>query len=81
MNQRLATLGPKMNQKLAALGDRSVHQSPDNQSRVAYAKLSIEEMALNAIHDCHSGTIGVEISIKDGRLGKVKRLQVVFQRE
>jgi len=43
--------------------------------------LSIQEMAVDAIRAGHSGTIGVEIPIKDGRLGKVKRLQIVFQPE
>ena len=53
----------------------------DNQSRVEYAVQSIEEMAIHAIRAGHSGTIGVEISVKEGRLGKVKRLQIVFQPE
>ena len=72
MNQRLAT---------PTAARLRANRSPDNQSRVEYAKLSIEEMAFDAVRDCHSGTIGVEISVKDGRLGKVKRLEVVFQRE
>jgi len=53
----------------------------DNQSRVEYAKLAIEQMARLAIQEGQSGTIGVEIPIKDGKLGKVKRLQIVFQPE
>ncbi len=53
----------------------------DNQSRVEYAKLAIKEMAINAVCDAYSGTIGVEIPVKNGKLGKVKRQQVVFQRE
>lgn len=56
-----------------------VDRPTDNRSRVEYAKLSIEEMAVDAVRACHSGTIGVEISVKDGKLGKVKRLQIVFQ--
>jgi hypothetical protein len=53
----------------------------DNQRRVEYAMVSIQEMALHAIRAGHSGTIGVEIPVKDGRLGKVKRLQIVFEPE
>jgi len=53
----------------------------DNQSRIDFAKLSIEEMAADAICKRCNGTIGVEISVKDGQLGKVKRLQIVFQSE
>jgi len=53
----------------------------DNQSRVEYAKLAIEQLARMAIQECQSGTIGIEIPIKDGKLGKVKRLQIVFQPE
>lgn len=53
----------------------------DNQSRVEYAKLAIKEMAIDAVCSAHSGTIGVEIPVHHGKLGKVRRLQVVFQRE
>ena len=53
----------------------------DNQSRIEFAKLSIEQMAADAICSRSNGTIGVEISVKDGQLGKVKRLQIVFQSE
>ena len=52
-----------------------------NESRVEYAMLSIQEMAIDAMRSGHCGTIGIEIPIKDGRLGKVKRLQIVFQPE
>jgi anti-sigma regulatory factor (Ser/Thr protein kinase) len=52
-----------------------------NRSRVEYAQLAIEEMAANAVRFGSSGTIGVEISVKDGVLGKVKRLQIDFQGE
>jgi len=58
-----------------------VDRPSENQTRVEYAMLSIQEMAVDAIRAGHSGTIGVEIPIKDGRLGKVKRLQIVFQPE
>ncbi len=53
----------------------------DNQSRVEYAMESIQEMAVDAVRGGHSGTIAVEIPVKDGRLGKVKRLQIVFEPE
>ncbi len=58
-----------------------VDRPRDSQSRVEYAMLSIHELAVEAIRSGHSGTIGVEIPVKDGRLGKVKRLQVVFEPE
>ncbi len=70
-----------MTHRLATATRRSANGSPDNQSRIEHAKLSIEQMAINAIRNGQSGTIGVEISVKDGKLGKVKQLQVVFQRE
>jgi hypothetical protein len=53
----------------------------DNRSRVEYAKSAIEEMAMDAVYARRNGTIGVEISVKDGKLGKVKRTQIDFQPE
>ena len=53
----------------------------DNQSRIEYAQLAIEQMAFDAVCGGHSGTICVEVPVNNGRLGKVKRLQVVLQRE
>jgi hypothetical protein len=53
----------------------------NNRDRVEYAKKSLEEMARVAAAHCQNGTISVEIPVKDGRLGKVKRMQIVFQRE
>lgn len=53
----------------------------DNQSRVEYAIQAIQELATDAVRAGHSGTIGVEIPVKDGRLGKVKRLRIVFEPE
>ena len=58
-----------------------VDRPTDNQGRVEYAVRLIEEMAIEAIRSGQSGTIGVEIPVKNGRLGKVKRLQIVFQPE
>ena len=60
---------------MGMLVDRPV----DNQSRIEYAKVAIQEMAAAAIRSGHCGTIGIEISVKDGKLGKVKQLQIVFQ--
>jgi hypothetical protein len=51
----------------------------ENRTRVEYAQVAIEEMALESIYSGRNGTIGVEISIKDGVLGKVKRMQIDFQ--
>jgi hypothetical protein len=50
----------------------------DNRTQVEYAQIAIEEMAIEAIYGRRSGTIGVEMSIKDGILGKVKRSQIDF---
>ena len=52
-----------------------------NSDRIEFAKASIAEMALEAIRTRQNGTIGIEISIKDGKLGKVKRLLIDFQPE
>ena len=66
------------------------HQKPEefygqganlNRSRVDYAKAAIAEMMEEAIREHRSGTIGVEVAVKDGRLGRVKRLMVDFQAE
>ena len=51
----------------------------DNRKVVEYAQMAVEEMAIDAIYARRNGTIGVEISIKDGVLGKVKRTQIDFQ--
>jgi hypothetical protein len=48
-------------------------------AKVEYAKMVIEEMAIDSITGKRNGTIGVEISVKDGALGKVKRLQIDFR--
>jgi hypothetical protein len=70
-----------MNRRNGRLKDAVVDPPGENQRRVQYAMLSIEEMAIAAIRAGLSGTIGVEIPVKDGKLGKVKRLQIVFQPE
>lgn len=51
----------------------------ENRAKVEYAQRAIEEMAIDAIYGRRSGTVGVEVSIKDGILGKVKRVQIDFQ--
>lgn len=60
---------------------RSFEYGPgsENRVRLEYAQLSIEAMALEAISSQTSGTIAVEIPVKEGRLGKVKRLRIDFQ--
>ena len=58
-----------------------IDQPRDNQGQVEHAMESIQEMAIEAIRSGQSGTIGIEIPVKNGRLGKVKRLQIVFQPE
>ena len=52
-----------------------------NRSRIDYAKAAIAHMMEEAVRDRRSGTVGVEISVKDGKLGRVKRLMVDFQSE
>lgn len=51
----------------------------DNECRVAYAMRVIEQLARQVIQAGTSGTIGVEIPYKDGKLGRVKRLHIDFQ--
>ena len=48
-------------------------------TKVEYAKMAIEELVIESIYSGRNGTIGVEISIKDGVLGKVKRTLIDFQ--
>ena len=55
--------------------------SIDSQRQIEYAMLSIQELASSAVAHNHSGTIGVEIPVNRGRLGKVKQIQIVFQSE
>jgi hypothetical protein len=55
--------------------------SSDNRSRVEYAKRIIEELAINAIQAGCQGSIGVEIPVRDGKLGKVKQTRIVSLRE
>jgi hypothetical protein len=52
-----------------------------NRARIVYAQKVLEEMASQAACAGQSGTIGIEIPIKDGRLGKVKRVSITFQSE
>ncbi|MFZ5828910.1 MAG: hypothetical protein ACOY3P_02435 [Planctomycetota bacterium] len=59
----------------------TVSHTRDLESRVAYAKKAIEQLARQAVADRSSGTIGIEIPVKDGVLGRVKRLIVDFQPE
>jgi hypothetical protein len=70
-----------MNRRPKALNDTLVGRPTDNQSRVECAMVVLQEMAIEAARRRHSGTIGVEIPIKDGKLGKVKQLQIVFHPE
>ncbi len=69
------------NRRRGNLGEPSPDRPTDNQSRIEYAKLALHEMAIDVICSGHSGTIGVEVPVKNGKLGKVKRLQVVMQRD
>jgi hypothetical protein len=62
--------------------DPMCHDSPpNNRSRIEYALQSLNKMAMDAVRNQQSGTIGIEISVKSGRLGKVKRLWIDFQPE
>ncbi len=45
-----------------------------NHHRVASAHRALEQMAEEASQGRHTGTIGVEIPIKDGKLGHLKRI-------
>jgi hypothetical protein len=52
-----------------------------NEDRINYAKQVLEEMAIQVSRTRQNGTIGIEIPVKDGKLGKVKRMSITFQRE
>jgi hypothetical protein len=58
-----------------------VAHASDNRSRVEFAKRAIEELAVSAVQTGCKGSIGVEIPVKDGKLGKVKQMHVVSSRE
>lgn len=66
---------------VAAPRTHSDNRAVPNRRRVAYAQRSLEEMAAEAARSSYSGTIGIEIPVKDGRLGRVKRLSIVFEPE
>ena len=70
-----------MNRRAEALKDTVVGRPTDNQSRINHAIMVLQDMAIEAARCRHSGTIGVEIPVKDGRFGKVKQLQIVFHPE
>jgi hypothetical protein len=68
------------NHKLIAAAAATVASLEDEgKPRIEYAKTAIEQLAQQAICAQCNGTIAVEISVQDGRLGKVKRLQIDFQ--
>ena len=52
-----------------------------NRRQVEYAVAAIEQMAAEAARGNQCGTIGVEITIKDGQLGKVKLTKILFQQQ
>lgn len=51
----------------------------DNRGRVEYAVESLAKLAAEVVREGSSGTIGVEIPFKDGRLGRVKEIRIVYQ--
>jgi hypothetical protein len=68
-------------QKSVSIEPLSHDSPPSNRSRIEYAIQSITEMAAEAVRNRQSGTIGIEMSVKSGRLGKVKRVRIDFQPE
>ncbi len=46
---------------------------------VAYAEEALRKMAEEVARNGYSGTIGIEIPVDHGKLGKVKRLKIFFQ--
>ena len=70
-----------MNHRVKALKDPVGGCPTGNQSQINHAVRVLQEMALEAVSYRQSGTIGVEIPVKDGRFGKVKQLQIVFHPE
>lgn len=53
--------------------------SAETRRRIAYAEQALREMADEVATNGYSGTIGIEIPVDKGRLGKVKRMRVFFQ--
>ena len=53
----------------------------ENRRQLEYAKEAIEEMVADAVLAGQSGTIAIEIPVKDGKLGKVKRTKILFQQQ
>ncbi len=47
----------------------------DIRQRVACVKQMVEEMAEQAVDGTYTGTIGIEIPVRRGKLGEVRRLQ------
>ena len=71
----------QMNHRLVEPKARVSDGLNGSEARLAYAKQMLEEMAVEAVLTKQNGTIGIEIPVKDGRFGKVKRLSITFQRE
>lgn len=53
--------------------------SSNLREQIAYAEQALREMADEVAHNGYSGTIGIEIPVDNGKLGKVKRLKIFFQ--
>ncbi len=64
----------RIHEAVAADGQRT-----DNRGRVEYAVECLTKLAAEAVRDGTSGTIGVEIPFKDGKLGRVKEIRIVYQ--
>jgi hypothetical protein len=62
------------------VGDARTEKA-ENQERINYAQLALEEMVLDAIRKGSTGTLSVEIPVKDGRLGRVKQMRIDYQPE
>ncbi len=60
-------------------GDGQTGSGDDIRHCVAYAEEALRKMAEEVARNGYSGTIGIEIPVEQGKLGKVKRLKIFFQ--
>lgn len=67
--------------KEVVVESRGRSDETSNQQRVAFAVATLEQLAAEAAREGQTGTIGIEIPVKEGKLGKVKRVQILFQED
>lgn len=69
----------KVGEPIALPAGRPNRNAEKNSLRLEYAAEVLTNMAAEAVREGQSGTIGVEIPVKDGKLGRVKCVHIVYQ--